>query len=76
MEVKKCPYCGENPSIRLIWRGNNNSLYYIECARYHFDFPHHVEATTKEEAIKLWNDYVSEIERTDELDEKDSDERH
>ena len=31
---------------------------------------------TKKDAIKAWNEYVSEIERTDDVDKKNSDERN
>lgn len=75
-EVKKCPYCGEIPSIRLWGRNKQGELWIIECLSYYCNNPRFVVAIAKEEAIKFWNDYVSEIERKMNIDEKDSNKRH
>ena len=74
IKIKKCPFCGHDPELLDI----SGDLYAIACGRVCCNNPRPQIAMsyTKEGAIKAWNEYVSEIERTDEVDKKDSDERN
>lgn len=74
IKIKKCPFCGNYPE----WFDIPGDLYAIRCDRFYCNNKQEWIAMgiTKKDAIKAWNEYVSEIERTDEVDKKNSDERN